>query len=99
MPGVSVIIPTFNNARYIGEAIHSILAQDVAVCEIIVIDDGSTDDTQTALASFDGRIRAVYQENQGVSAARNRGLAMARGNMWSFWTRMISCCPASWWHK
>ena len=79
MPGVSVIIPTFNNARYIGEAIHSILAQDVAVCEIIVIDDGSTDDTQTALASFDGRIRAVYQENQGVSAARNRGLAMARG--------------------
>lgn len=73
---VSVVIPTFNRAEVIGAAIESVLAQtgDGIECEIIVVDDGSTDATPVALAKYGDKIRAIRTENRGVSAARNRGI-------------------------
>jgi len=79
-PRVSVIIPTYNCARYIQQAVESVLNQTYTDCEIIVVDDGSTDSTQQVLQRYRSRIRYVrYEHNQGVSVARNRGIEMARG--------------------
>ncbi len=77
---VSVIIPTYNHAHYVAAAVQSALDQTRVPEEIIVVDDGSTDDTADVLAQFDAPVRVVYQENQGRSAARNRGLDEARGD-------------------
>jgi glycosyltransferase involved in cell wall biosynthesis len=77
LAGVTVIIPTFNCACWIGEAIESALAQTVAPSEIIVVDDGSTDDTSAVLARFGSRIRLLTQTNAGVAAARNTGMRAA----------------------
>lgn len=80
MPRVSVIIPTYNRKDYVQEAIDSVLAQTYTDYEIIVVDDGSTDGTGEALqARYGDRIRYVWQENQGESVARNRGIEMAQG--------------------
>ncbi len=79
-PRVSVIIPTYNHARYVGEAIQSALAQDYDDLEIIVIDDGSTDNTRQVVAQFDHRVRYIWQENKGLSGARNTGIHAARGD-------------------
>lgn len=76
---VSVIIPTYNRADLVQQAVESILAQTWDQYEIIVVDDGSTDDTEHALTRWHGRIRYERQENQGESAARNRGVQLARG--------------------
>ncbi|MBW1787940.1 MAG: glycosyltransferase [Deltaproteobacteria bacterium] len=76
-PHVSVIIPTFNCARYIGEAVESVLGQTYASCEVIVVDDGSTDETRLVLAPYLDRICYMYQENRGQSVARNHGLRLA----------------------
>jgi glycosyltransferase involved in cell wall biosynthesis len=86
MPTVSVIIPTYNRANYICEAIDSILAQTYADYEIIVVDDGSTDGTRQALQRWidDGTICYYYQENRGESAARNHGIRKARGQYIAF---------------
>jgi glycosyltransferase involved in cell wall biosynthesis len=81
---VSVVIPTYNSGHFVIDAVASVLAQTVVPSEIIVVDDGSTDDTRDRLAPFAGRIRYVFQRNQGVSAARNRGVAEARGNVIAF---------------
>jgi len=83
-PGISVVIPTYNRAGCISEAIDSVLAQTRADFEIIVVDDGSTDATQEVLARYGNRIRYIYQENAGVSAARNRGVREARGEWVAF---------------
>lgn len=79
MPQVSVVIPTYNNAAYLPQTIASALAQEHASHEVVVVDDGSTDETQDVLAPYRDRIRVVRQENAGVSAARNHGLRLARG--------------------
>jgi len=80
----SLIIPTFNHARFVGAAIDSALAQTVSAFEVIVVDDGSTDETPTVLARYAGRVRVLRQENRGLSAARNAGLAAAHGTFVSF---------------
>jgi glycosyltransferase involved in cell wall biosynthesis len=79
MKSISVIIPTYNYGRYVREAIDSALAQTHPPFEVIVVDDGSTDETPRVLAEFGQRIRVIRQENQGVAAARNTGVAAARG--------------------
>ncbi len=81
---VSVIIPTYNNGRFLPEAIESVFAQTVQPVEIIVVDDGSTDDTLERLRPYATRISYLYQANQGVSAARNLGLREASGDFIAF---------------
>jgi len=83
LPFVSVIIPVFNGEAFLAEAIESILRQDYEPLEIIVIDDGSTDETSTVAGRFPN-IRYVFQENGGPPAARNRGLMMANGAVIAF---------------
>lgn len=85
MPAVSVIIPTFNRAELVGDAIDSVLRQSFSDFELIVIDDGSTDRTAEVVGSFsDARLVFVRQENKGRSFARNRALRMARGKYIAF---------------
>ena len=81
-PTISAVITTFQRRALVAEAIRSALAQTQPVDELIVVDDGSSDGTGEAIdREFGDRIRYVWQENAGVSAARNRGLAMARGQL------------------
>lgn len=81
---VSLIIPCYNQARFVGEAIRSALGQSRPPAEIIVADDGSTDALDDALTPFDGRIRLHRQLNRGPAAARNAGLALARFELIAF---------------
>jgi len=85
-PTFSLVIPAYNAAATIGDAIRSVLNQTVADFEVIVVDDGSTDATSTEIARFAGdpRVRPFRQPNGGVSAARNRALAEACGRYASF---------------
>jgi glycosyltransferase involved in cell wall biosynthesis len=76
---ISVVIATYNRAQLLSLAIASILSQTRAATEIIVVDDGSTDDTARTCETFGDRIRYVRQENAGVSAARNRGIVESSG--------------------
>src|SRR5215212_2619463 len=75
---VSVVIPCYNQAHFLGEAIESVLAQNHLRFEIVVVDDGSTDDTAEVAARYP-RVRCVRQDNQGLSAARNTGLRHSEG--------------------
>jgi glycosyltransferase involved in cell wall biosynthesis len=81
---VSLVIATFNHARLLGAAIESALAQTLPGVDVIVVDDGSTDDTPAVLARYAGRIRVLRQPNRGLAAARNTGLAAARGTYVAF---------------
>jgi glycosyltransferase involved in cell wall biosynthesis len=83
-PSLSVVIPTYNRARTIGKAIDSVLAQTFQDYEVIVVDDGSQDDTKTVLTRFGNRIHLISQENRGVSAARNTGIRAAHGKWIAF---------------
>src|ERR687889_2943029 len=78
VPLVSVVIPCYNQAHFLGEAIESVLAQSYPNFEIIVVDDGSMDDTSEVAGSYP-KVRLVRQENQGPSGARNAGLARSEG--------------------
>ncbi len=78
-PGLTtIVIPTYNHGKYVQEAVHSALAQTVP-CEVIVVDDGSTDDTEAVLSHYRGRIRYMRIEHAGPSAARNAGIEAAKG--------------------
>jgi glycosyltransferase involved in cell wall biosynthesis len=82
---VSVIIPTYNRCEYVTRAIDSVLAQTYKNYEIIVVDDGSTDDTAKVLEKrYKGKISYIYQKNQGPSAARNKGLRAALYDLVAF---------------
>jgi glycosyltransferase involved in cell wall biosynthesis len=83
-PAISVIIPTFNRGSWLPETVGSVLAQTVPPLEILVVDDGSTDDTQAVCRQFPDPVRYIRQDNAGVGAARNRGAAEARGEWLAF---------------
>ncbi len=84
MPLVSVVVPTHNRARLLRRTLRSILAQHMVDLEVVVIDDGSTDDTGD-VAATDPRVLVIRnRESAGVSAARNRGIAAARGEWIAF---------------
>lgn len=83
-PAFSVVIPNYNNGATLARAIDSVLAQRYPAHEIIVVDDGSSDDSRTVAARYGERVRYVYQPNAGVSAARNRGAALATGDWLAF---------------
>jgi glycosyltransferase involved in cell wall biosynthesis len=81
---VSIIIPTYNRAKLLPEAIDSVLKQTFRDLELIVVDDGSTDETAQILQDYDSNIQVIRQHNQGVSAARNRGILHADGELIAF---------------
>lgn len=83
-PTVSVIISSYNYGRFIGATIESVLAQTLPAHEIIVIDDGSSDDSAAVVKSFGSRVKFIQQENQGVCAVRNKGAKMATGEILAF---------------
>jgi glycosyltransferase involved in cell wall biosynthesis len=83
-PTVSVVIPLFDPGRFVGDALESVLAQDPAPVEIIVVDDGSTDEGPAVVAGFGPPVRLITQQHRGIAAARNRGVAGASGEYLAF---------------
>jgi glycosyltransferase involved in cell wall biosynthesis len=81
---VSVVIPNYNNGQYLAEAISSVMSQTYKNIEIIVIDDGSTDDSNEILESFGSKILLIKQKNQGAASARNQGIRSAKGDYIAF---------------
>jgi glycosyltransferase involved in cell wall biosynthesis len=84
IPRVSVVIPTYNNAALLHETLDAVRRQTFRDLEIIVVDDGSTDETAEAVCRYDPSIRYVRQANQGPAAARNTGAGLARGEFIAF---------------
>src|SRR5579863_2226825 len=80
-PLVSVVIPVYNGGATIGRALNSVFDQTFADCEVVVCDDGSTDDTPSVLASFGDRIQVIRQSNRRFPAARNAAVAASRGDL------------------
>lgn len=78
-PLISIVIPSYNRAHLIGQTIENIFEQSFEDYELIIVDDGSTDDTETAVASYLDRIVYIKQENKGITGARNTGLRAAKG--------------------
>ncbi len=83
-PKVSVVVPTYQRAQVLARALDSAVAQTYPDVEIVVVDDGSTDDTEAVVARYGERVRYVRQTNGGVSAARNRGIAVSTGELVAF---------------
>lgn len=84
MPRVSVIIPSYNCARYLGRAIDSASEQTYKDYEIVLVDDGSTDDTKDVAMRYGKKVTYLYQQNQGLSAARNQGISKASGELLAY---------------
>jgi hypothetical protein len=93
VPFFSVIIPTYNRADLLREALDSLFAQTFTDYEVIVVDDGSTDDTANFLSTLGDRVRVFRQKNQGPGAARNLGIANARGEFVAFLDSDDLWCP------
>jgi glycosyltransferase involved in cell wall biosynthesis len=83
-PRVSIVIPTYNRSTVVRRAIDSVFAQTFQDFEVVVVDDGSTDDTRGALVGYPDRLRYIAQKNQGPAAARNHGMEQARGQFIGF---------------
>ena len=90
MPNVSIVIPTYNRQQFLLEALRSVFAQTFQDYEVIVVDDGSTDQTAGAVQSFGDRVVYLYKTHGGAASARNRGLRRREENIWRFSIRMIS---------
>ena len=85
LPFVTVIIPTFNGLPWLKDSINGAINQTYKNCEIIVIDDGSDDDTREIIESnYSNMVRYYYQKNKGLSSARNLGLKLAKGEYIQF---------------
>lgn len=80
-PLVSIIIPNYNHAQYVGDAIWSVLTQEYHNFEIIVVDDGSTDNSREVIAQFGDKVQYIHQKNAGLSAARNTGIKASKGTL------------------
>src|SRR5918993_3371746 len=78
-PLVTVVIPCYNQAHFLGEAIESVLSQSYPNFEVVVVDDGSTDDTSEVASRYPQKVRLIRQENRGLAGARNTGIGHARG--------------------
>lgn len=83
-PTVSVVIPTYNRARFLQAAVASVRAQSYPCDEIVIVDDGSSDDTTEVVAALGPGVRLIRQANAGPAAARNRGIDEARGDLVAF---------------
>jgi glycosyltransferase involved in cell wall biosynthesis len=90
MMSVSIIIPTYNSACFVTQAVDSALAQTQSSCEVIVVDDGSIDDTANLLASYRSKVQYLHQDNAGPQVAKPR-LAAAQGFV-GFLTATMCCC-------
>ncbi len=86
---VSVVVINYNYGRYLKECVESVLAQDYKPVEVIVVDDGSTDDSRAIIKSYSARLTPAFKPNGGVISATNRGFQMSQG-----WMRTIICCRA-----
>jgi glycosyltransferase involved in cell wall biosynthesis len=84
MPKVSVVIPTYNRAHLISETVQNVLAQNFRDYEVIVVDDGSTDNTKDVLRPFGNKIKYIYKKNAGLAAARNTGIEHSTGEYIAF---------------
>ncbi|NDI15555.1 MAG: glycosyltransferase family 2 protein, partial [Actinobacteria bacterium] len=87
LPEVSVILATFNRQNLVGRAIQSVLLQDFPGFELIVVDDGSTDQSAEVISALrlkDSRVNYIFQQNQGLASARNTGVAAAKGRYVTF---------------
>jgi glycosyltransferase involved in cell wall biosynthesis len=91
MPTVSAIIPVYNGARFLRKAIDSVLTQSESPREVIVLDDGSTDNTREVVERYGSAVKYVYQSNRGLAAARNAGVAASSGD----WLAFLDC--DDWW--
>lgn len=83
-PVISVIIPAYNSAPWISETIRSVLDQSLMPCEVLVVDDGSTDGTAEVVSTFPAPVRVMRQQNAGPAAARNLGASLAKGDWFAF---------------
>jgi len=84
LPRVTTVVPVFNGARYLAETLESLLAQTFPAIEILVVDDGSTDESSAVASGYSPRVTLLRQDNRGQAAALNAGLAAARGDFVSF---------------
>jgi glycosyltransferase involved in cell wall biosynthesis len=92
-PSVSVIVPAYNAGRYVGAAIDAVLGQTLPPSEVLVVDDGSADDTPAVCAAYGDRLRYVCQQNQGEAGARNTALSLANGDFVALLDADDVCAP------
>jgi glycosyltransferase involved in cell wall biosynthesis len=90
---VTVVIPTYNQAQYLGDAINSVLAQSYTDYEIIIVDDGSIDDTKQVVGKFGSFLKYIFQSNKGLAGSRNTGIREANGDYVAFLDSDDKWCP------